>query len=109
MKNIKRFELTEKHIKLLRAAYIDYNGYCEYGAPCINPKRPYGNSDVEPDIHKILTGKFPKTELSDEKAREYADLHRETATALQIILITGKFEPGTYELNGYGIDWKKVA
>jgi hypothetical protein len=108
MENVRRFKLTEQHIKLLRAAYVDYNDYCEHGAPCINPKRPYGNSFVEGDIHYILTGKRAEEELSDTLTRKYNTLHEETATALQIILATGKFQVGTYELEGYGVDWKKV-
>ena len=31
---------------------------CEYGAPEINPKRPYGNSSVELDICEILGWKY---------------------------------------------------
>ena len=47
--------LTEEHIKLLRNMYVGW-GYCEFGAPEIDPKRPYGNSHVIGDIHTILTG-----------------------------------------------------
>jgi hypothetical protein len=108
MENIKRFVLTPKHIKLLRAAYVEFDDSCEYGAPAVNPKRPYGNSDVESDIHEILTGKR-NNDLSDTKMREYRKLHEETATALQIILATGTFSTGTYEVEGYGVNWKKVS
>ena len=38
---VKEFWLKEEHIKLLRAAYVQWNN-CETGAPEIDPKRPYG-------------------------------------------------------------------
>lgn len=99
------FNLTENHIKLLRNMYVCWNG-CEYGAPAINPKRPYGNSSVECDIHRILTGEEPD-ELSDELDEEYYRLHQETQTALQIVLTTGKFEVGVYERSKWYLnDWK---
>jgi hypothetical protein len=99
------FNLTENHIKLLRNMYVCWDS-CEYGAPAIDPKRPYGNSWVERDIHVILTGEEPN-ELSDELKEEYYNLHKETQTALQIVLTTGKFEVGVYECSGiYLRDWK---
>lgn len=45
--------LTADHMTLLRAAYWDYN-YGGYGAATINPKRPYGNSDVDRDLKRLL-------------------------------------------------------
>jgi len=41
-----RFELTEQHLKLIRRMTVRYNDYCEFGAPEIDPKRPYGNSSA---------------------------------------------------------------
>ena len=49
------FTVTEDHLKLLRAAcYVYWNPGEGYGAPAINPKKPYGNSDVPRDVAKIL-------------------------------------------------------
>jgi hypothetical protein len=105
---MKTFTLTENHIKLLRAAYVYFDDSCESGGPSVDPKRPYGNSDVENDIHEILTGeKVGYDQLSRAKVQEYTQLHRETGTALQIILDTGKFEPGEYETKGYEKGWVK--
>lgn len=99
------FNLTENHIKLLRNMYVCWDS-CEYGAPAIDPKRPYGNSWVEGDIHVILTGEEPN-ELSDDLKEEYYNLHKETQTALQIVLTTGKLEVGVYERSQrYLSDWK---
>ena len=49
----KTFEIKDEHIKLLRNAYIGWDD-CEFGAPAIDCKRPYGNSDVYGDIARIL-------------------------------------------------------
>lgn len=90
-----QFRMTTDHVKLLRAMYVGWQD-CEYGAPEIDPKRPYGNSSVEPDIHEILTDET-EYELTNEQREKYAVLHRETQYALQIALITGSMEPGLYE------------
>jgi len=98
------FELKPEHIALLRSAYWNYQN-CEYGAPEIDPKRPYGNSDVEGDVREILN--LP--DLSDEEADA---LHHETVTAIEVILSTKTFEPGVYERRGDGYresrDWTRV-
>lgn len=98
---MKEFELKEEHIKLLQRAYISWQN-CEYGAPEINPKRPYGNSDVETDIAEILEWPVEIVEIDDEGGmiidqREAAfEIHEETLMALQIILQTRSFVPGIY-------------
>lgn len=49
------FTVTEDHLKLLRHAYDIYWDPGEgYGAPAINPKKPYGNSAVPQDVANIL-------------------------------------------------------
>lgn len=102
------FTLTESHIKLLKSMYVGWSP-CEYGAPEIDPKRPYGNSSVEHDIHEILTGEEPDGELDDDLSYEYYKLHKETQTALQIVLRTGQFEPGEYSTSTpYKRDWKLI-
>jgi hypothetical protein len=110
----KVFKVTEEHIKLLRQAYVDWDD-CEFGAPAIDCKRPYGNSDVVGDVAEIL-GRDDDLYLDegdwerDEELVSYlSQIHRETLEALQIFLATGKMEVGTYELNGYGNDWVKVT
>lgn len=102
---LKKFELKEEHVKLVSSMYVSWQN-CETGAPEINPKRPYGNSDVPSDIHFILTGDYPD-ELSEELEDKYMTLHEETKTALQIILHTKSFEVGTYILNVYGKEWRR--
>jgi hypothetical protein len=104
------FELTEEHIKLLRSAYVGWD-YCEYGAPRINPKRPYGNSDVAYDIYETLGWEFGTDENDEpdlDEARA-AKIHEETETALQIVLRTGSFTPGTYVRDLPWDDWTLVS
>ena len=101
----KTFQMTEVHLKLLSELNVVWRD-CEYGAPAIDCKRPYGNTSVENDIAEILGW----GELTDELMNRAERLHRELETALQIVLVTQKFEPGLYhQKNEYFIkDWKKI-
>lgn len=114
--DIRYFQVTEDHIKLLRRANVSWE-HCEYGAPAIDCKRPYGNSYVAMDIAEILGWDWPDqddfsggyeeyqriTEEIEDRARQ---LHQETETVLQIILTTGRMEPGIYWCRRYHRDWR---
>jgi len=50
--------------KLLRSANLSWDD-CEYGAPQIDPKRPYGNSNVPDDIRE----KLGMEDLTDDDCR----------------------------------------
>ena len=79
------FLLKQEHINLLKNASIMwYND--EYGAPCIDPKRPYGNSNVSLDIAEILGWDIVNGEPSEEQKIAAYLLHHETHFALSIIL-----------------------
>ena len=109
-----KFELTKQHLKLTREMNISYNEYCEFGAPEVDPKRPYVNSDVYGDIARILDIKpaLIKDEeeiYSNEQEDEMLKIHKETAQALQVILASGSFEAGIYEAENYRGNWAKVA
>lgn len=120
MTEIKEFELTEEHLKLLKELEVDWN-YAEFGAPTIDLKRPYGNSDVYKDMFKILGWKLTISindgpdevfDIDNEKLpnsliKILEKLHRELETALQICLSTQSFVPGNYELNEDD-NWRKV-
>ena len=108
---MKKFTLTNDHIKLIRNMCVSWED-CEFGAPSIDCKRPYGNSDVVSDIAKILDIKpietddeyvWPKgtTELCEK-------IHLETKTALQIILAVGYFKVGDYMADDYSRDWRPI-
>lgn len=92
--NPQTFAFTKEHLKLLREMYVGWQD-CEYGAPEIDPKRPYGNSGVEADIHEILTGET-EYELTKTQRERYAQLHRETQTAIQIMLQAGQVHLGEW-------------
>lgn len=104
---ISRFEIKEEHIKLLNKAYVSWFD-AEYGAPSIDPKRPYGNSYVEGDIAEILGWKTQNDKLTDQQCKDARKIHDETKIALQICLSQLRFEKGVYENTGYGIKWVRV-
>lgn len=102
----KIFELKEEHIKLLNSMWVNWHeGYSELGTPVIDLKGPYGNGDVVEDIYEILEGESIN---EDELFVKYKELHRETETALQIVLQTKSFETGNYGLIGWGKAWVKI-
>lgn len=102
-----RFVVREGHLRLLRRAYVRWED-CEYGAPAIDCKRPYGNSDVTADICQIQGWDFG----DDGPTREYEEdarlLHEGTETVLQILLHDLTISPGTYEREKYAAEWKRV-
>ena len=106
----KVFTLTDEHIKLLTHMYVSW---CddEFGAPMIDPKRPYGDSDVLTDMCEILAVETDLEDdfydLSDDERGRLNELHMETKTALQVVLRTGSFLPGTYVTSSsYREDWE---
>jgi hypothetical protein len=102
------FILKGEHIKLLQSMYVDWSD-CYQGAPCIDCKRPYGNSNVVSDIIEILELDIDISSCSADKHRELLDLHYGTRHAMQILLCTGKLEVGTYERNRiFQRSWKKI-
>jgi len=122
MNEMRQFEIKEEHIKLLRAMNVSWWD-AEFGAPCIDPKRPYGNSDVHEDMIRILGWEKKvtvevngiKCDITDleydmpDKIFEMLDsLHAETERALQICLVVGKFEPGIYTAGEYRDNWEKM-
>lgn len=102
---MKEFILTEEHIVLLRNSYVRWDD-CEYGAPAIDSKYPYGDSMVIESMAKLLNIPCDEENGLDEATEDrLVKLHKETETALQIILKTGSFVPGVYTAENY-YDWK---
>lgn len=105
MEVFETFRLTEQHIRLLGAMYAGFDDGAYDGAPAIGIKRPYGNSDVVGDVAEILgfddyaeavqRGEDGTQEFEDA-TKELMKVHRETGTALQIVLNTQSFKPGLY-------------
>jgi hypothetical protein len=89
------FQVTDDHLKLLRAAQVSWDDSMYEGAPEIDIKRPYGNKyDVAADVAFILTGE--QRELSAHERARYIQLHRDMERVLAIVLATGSFAPGRY-------------
>ena len=89
------FFVTNTHIQLLNSCYVSWNS-CEFGAPTIDPKRPFGNSDVEADFQEI-------TGLSyDEKT------YRELETCLQILIDELSIHTGLYRYDKEDGRWYAV-
>lgn len=111
-----QFEITEQHIKLIENMYFEFYDWVEFGAPGVDPKRPYGNSDVYNDMAEILSITPAYVDEDDPTDIEFSDdqyalmdrLHKETAQALQIIVRTKSFEPGTYEAEEYSDNWRRA-
>lgn len=104
------FKLTEAHIKLLSNANIGWADI-EWGAPCIDGKRPFGNGDVHGDIARILG--FPESDDEDEPYPEslidyFNTVYKQLETALQVVLSVQTFEPGVYEAENYSNKWKRT-
>jgi hypothetical protein len=53
IEHVSRFTVTDEHLRLLRRARISWEE-AEFGAPGINSKRPYGNSNVFADMGQHL-------------------------------------------------------
>lgn len=109
---MKEFIVNDNHIKLLNKMIVGWQD-CEYGAPEIDPKRPYGNSDVENDIMEILGWDVKKCPhcsepLEKQDSETAAKLHKETQTVIEILLHNPtNFKLGTYvRLDSYGSKWR---
>lgn len=109
------FDLTEAHITLLRKANVTWDN-CEYGAPGIDTKRPYGNSSgIEIGIANLLgwdlfVDQDEEAHLTREQFDRARQIHEETLIALQIVLRTGSFATGTYTRpDVYGSKWEPVV
>lgn len=100
------FEVTENHIKLLGRLYIDWYNYAYNGAPGVDPKRPFGNSDVDGDIYQIINDvqvlpeEAEEDEFWQERREEYDKLFRDMEFVVQITTyLAGQgelIEPGVY-------------
>ena len=99
------FEVKDIHITLLKNAYIGWND-CEFGAPTIDCKRPYGNSSVYSDIAVFC--EFNDDNFTTEQIDYMTKVHQETQIVLQIFLVTGRMEPGFYESDEYKNNWRKI-
>lgn len=115
-----KFELKEDHIKLLK--HLRWSIVSDQ-LVSIGPDveeyghSPFGGDDLIEDMSMILNGKPENfkpiddevlvAELSDDERTKMLELYQELATALDIILYTGSFEPGHYKSKWYDRNWIK--
>jgi hypothetical protein len=107
------FRVRPEHITLLQNTYVSWDD-CEFGAPSIDCKRPYGDSLVLENMAEILgvpmkENNYGDMELTDEDSERLLALHKETRTVLQIFLRTGSMLPGVYEADAYRVNWQRVS
>lgn len=106
---MRKFRLTAEHLKLLRRANIRWCGV-ESGAPGVDHKRPYGNSDVPQDVALILDWEpIPEEDTEGQQDQRWraARVHLETELALQVVCSLAGQEalPGLYCEDECGI-WR---
>lgn len=105
----RKFTLTADHLTLLRAAVVRWED-CEFGAPAIDCKRPYGNSGVLYDMAQLLHVAYDEDEgefVNPDDEDRLRKIHSETETALQVILATGSFATGEYVAEPwYSKNWR---
>lgn len=121
------FEIKDEHIKLLKEMNIDWND-AEFGAPCIDPKRPYGNSNGVNDIARVidLTKNKKTIDYYRKDAEEYDDIkdyfeecdwnqesydyllniHHDMQIVLQIVLNNLSFKKGIYHRKNTYSEWE---
>lgn len=101
--------ITESHLKLLKNMYVSWDN-CEFGAPTINCKRPYGNSGVISDILDILDIPYDNENLNEALIDFAEKIHQDMEDVLQICLCLQTFEVGEYKkTNEYDSrSWVKI-
>lgn len=95
VEKMEKFTVKPIHLQLIKRFFVSWNER-GFGAPTIDPKGPFGNSDVKDDFEEITGEKFDEI--------TYYDLE----TCLQILTRNLHIEEGTYEKSEYGIDWVKM-
>ena len=96
-----KFEVTENHLKLLKEMYVDWDGD-EYGAPCIDPKRPFRSDDPEKDMLDILGVDYGDDfydfiEEHPNYRRRLDIIYHELQTCLQILINDLSIKVGWYK------------
>jgi hypothetical protein len=99
----KRFEVKSEHLKLLPKMYWGWQN-CEFGAPEVDPKRPYGNKSVVLDIMNILGEEPKRCRYCDELLEgvdedKYVQLHKDMEQVLDILTDNAEngIRPGIYQ------------
>jgi hypothetical protein len=105
------FTVTEQHLKLLSEMWIGWKQTAYgYGVPCVDAKRPYGNTGVLGEIIDILELPYEYDEdldgYSDEVESHVRRLHHETLIAMQIVCRNAHIKPGEYVADLHNQNWE---
>jgi hypothetical protein len=113
-----KFELKEDHIKLLKHLKwsLKSNQITTHPGEDDDTESPFGGDDLFEDMNLILNGKPENfdpmnsegVEINEDEVVKLNDLFNQLPTALDIILFTGKFEPGHYKTKWYDRNWIKI-
>ena len=115
-----KFELKEKHVKLVRQlgwSLNEENNIVALGHDGVEYMPPFGENNLYEAIDLILNG-IPEDfdpfntedmkEYSEEQKAEWDKLYEELPTALDIIMYNGNFELGFYKTRYHFRNWVKV-
>jgi len=90
--------VIEEHIALLEEMNVRWSDV-EFGAPEIDPKRPYGNSGVLADMRAIVDDEYDDKQLRS--------LHQDMDVILEIMIDTKQVSVGEYERSDDG-SWESI-
>lgn len=107
------FEVTEKHLKLLKKCYIEYyfkNENDEKISFFQDFRRPYGSQDWYDDISKILEIEPSESNreykwFSENQYFEMWKIHFELCICVQILCKNLEIKKGFYKREKYTRDW----
>lgn len=119
---VKFFEVKPYHLRLLQRCYTSWDD-CEFGAPQIDPKRPFGNSGSSSILQVVaqeagLLTAYKHINWNEESIfdvvedniiKEARRIYEELEICLQILLNDLAIVPGKYRLDGYGKNWKYIG
>jgi hypothetical protein len=92
------FEITDGHIELLRAMCWRWDD-TGFGAPGVDPKRPFGFSGGHlAAVASVLGEVFDPDNVAQENL--LMGVYRDTLTVLRIVLSAGCVAPGVYRYTG---------
>ena len=117
-----KFDLTEDHLKLLKNLDIQKKEIdSNISVPIISEKNLFGDTNIYNDIFLILYV-VPNVDIADYNMFGEDDIYwneeqfvymkkllSELDTALEIVLYTQSFKPGTYKTKSYIKDWKLIS
>ncbi|KAA9379648.1 hypothetical protein F5972_08320 [Microbispora cellulosiformans] len=108
LRDAHQFEVRPEHIRLLRRANTAWEGHRDVGAPSLDRRHPFGDSDdVYADMAEIVDGRTDGG-YDDEDVDRYDRLRGELGLVLEIVLQAGSFEPGHYERTPGGM-WRHAV